>query len=195
MAVFLADQHERVPLDLELRFRLGSDRPRYPDGWQAHDRILHPADARGGLPLSSIPQLIWPEALDLPGADQLGLKTPSGRAFASMCLAGYGTDRPVRVLATALGLPGWTAPTSRQHWQAIHDAGLWRDYLHAIQRLFDRLHEYPPPVNYLNRRLQAQDPAFLDDIADQVLARLDQAGRRGHHPVAASTVTRAVWAA
>ena len=108
---------------------------------------------------------------------------------------GYGTDRPVRVLATALGLPGWTAPTSRQHWQAIHDAGLWRDYLHAIQRLFDRLHEYPPPVNYLNRRLQAQDPAFLDDIADQVLARLDQAGRRGHHPVAASTVTRAVWAA
>jgi hypothetical protein len=194
MAVFLADQHERVPLDLELRFRLGSVRPRYPDGWQAHDRILHPADAQPGLPLTSIPQAIWPGALDLPDADGLGMETPVGRTFTSMCLAGYGTDRPVRALATALGLPGWVAPSYRQHWQAIHDAGRWRDYLRALQCLFDRLHEHPPPIDYMQRRLHAQDPRHLKDVTDHILAELNRSGRSGRRAVARSTVARTVWA-
>ena len=45
-------------LPFELRFRMGSPRPRYPDGWQGHDRVLQPTDKRPGLPLAAIPQAI-----------------------------------------------------------------------------------------------------------------------------------------
>lgn len=178
VAVWLSDMHERVSLPFELRFRMGSPRPRYPDGWQGHDRVLQPTDTRPGLPLAAIPQVIWPWALPLAEDADLGLDTPTGRTFVSLCLARYGTARPFGVIATALGLPGWSASRYEKHWKAIHTSGRWRQYLAGLDCLFHQLHDDPPPINYQRRRDTAFDAELLRPVADQLHARLPEDVRR-----------------
>lgn len=151
-AMWLEDLRGMLAPDQQLRFRMGSPRPRYPDGWQDHDRVLQARDARPGLPISAIPQLAWAGALDMLDAGTLGLDTLQGRAFTSMCLAKYGTTRRWREIATGLGLPAWSAARLQSTWRDLASAGRVQAFLSALDALFHRLHDAPPPIDYEMRR-------------------------------------------
>ncbi|MHA7133773.1 TniQ family protein [Oerskovia turbata] len=169
VAVWLSDMHGRVSLPYELRFRMGSPRPRYPDGWQDHGRALQEMDRRPGLPLSALPQVAWNRLQLLPHAEELGLDSRTGRTFISLCLARYGTTRSFSVLATALGLPAWSAGLYEKHWRTIHTSGRWREYLQGLDHLFHLLHEAPPPIDYQQRRSDAWSPQHLRPVAERLL--------------------------
>ena len=149
----------------ELRFRMGSPRPRYPDGWQDHDRYLQTKDSRPGLPIAWIPQVAWPGSLDLPDAAALGLDTAHGRAFISMCLARYGTTREWREIATCLGLPAHSARRLQRTWGTITAAGRVPDFLSAIDALFHRVHDSPPPIDYEARRASLWRSDFPPELS------------------------------
>ncbi|MBD7919905.1 TniQ family protein [Cellulomonas sp. Sa3CUA2] len=189
-AVRLRDLHERVSLGYELRFRLGSERPRYPDDWNTSDRTLQEIDRRPALPMAWIPQQIWSGALAFDAPDDFGIDSPTGRTFASIALARYGTTRPWAVIATNLGLPAHSAPAYHRHWKRIHDSGRWPEYLRAVDGLFNRLHEEPPPIDYERRRLACGDGLGLRAIAQKVLAELPE----GRGPETAIAVARVFWA-
>lgn len=191
VAIWLSDAHERVSLPYELRFRLGSPRPCYPDGWQDHDRALQEKDRRPGLPISVLPQAAWGNLQLIPDAEGLGLDSCTGRTFVSLCLARYATTRPFGVLATALGLPGWSASLYTRHWRTIHQAGRWREYLQGLDQLFNLLHETPPPINYQKRRTDAWEPQHLLPVAEHLLPQVrDVGGKRPSLPA----LTRSLWA-
>lgn len=152
IAMWMATIHDELSPSLKLTVRMGSGRPRYPDGWQTHDRFLQASDAHPALPISWIPQTAWPGALQLADASALGLETPHGRAFISMCLARYGTTRSWRAIATSLGLPASAGRGVHRAWGKIEAADRTSAYIQAIDRLFIQLHEAPPPIDYERRR-------------------------------------------
>lgn len=191
VALWLSDMHERVSLPYELRFRMGSPRPRYPDGWQDHDRALQENDRRPGLPLSALPQVAWDRLQLLPHAEELGLDNRTGRTFISLCLARYGTTRSFSVLATALGLPGWSASLYEKHWRTIHTSGRWREYLQGLDHLFNLLHEAPPPINYQQRRSDAWSPQHLHPVAEHLLPYIRDTT---HKRATLGALTRTLWA-
>lgn len=191
VAVWLSDAHERVSLPYEPRFRMGSPRPRYPDGWQDHDRALQEKDRRPGLPLSVIPQAAWEDLQPMPHSRELGLDNRTGRTFISLCLARYGTTRPFGVLATALGLPGWSAHLCERHWQGIHQSGQWREYLQSLDHFFHLLHDVPPPIDYQKRRTDAWEPQHLRPVAKHLMPEL-RASIGATSTIAA--LTRSLWA-
>jgi len=191
VAVWLSDVHERVSLPYELRFRMGSPRPRYPDGWQDHDRVLQEKDRRPGLPLSALPQVAWDRLQLLPHAEDLGLDSRTGRTFISLCLARYGTTRSFNVLAIGLGLPAWSARLYERHWQGVHQSGRWREYLQGLDQLFHLLHDSPPPIDYQKRRADAWNPIHLRPVAEHLLPEVRNRVAKG---ITVASLTRALWA-
>lgn len=112
-----ANQAGALAPAMQLTFRVGSGRPRYPEPgvlWADY-----PGSARGGqLPLSAVPQLLWPglltdhladAVLDNPGGSDPAGSMVLARACAAMFLARLGSTRSWRLIAIELGLPGWLA--------------------------------------------------------------------------------------
>jgi len=188
-AMWLDDLRHTLGPDQQLRFRMGGSRPRYPDRWQDHDRVLQSRDAQPALPISMIPQLAWPGALELPGLAALGLDTVRGRAFVSMCLAKYGSTRPWREIATGLGLPAWSAARLQSTWHRLAASGQVPAYLSALDTLFRRLHDAPPPIDYEMRRIRLWNVESI--TAGNFIGRI-----RRRQPVAApfAEVRRRFWA-
>lgn len=186
-AMWLSDLRGRFAIGHELRFRMGSDRPRYPDGWQDHDRVLHPDDSYAGVPPSWIPQTAWTGALRFEHSRALGLETAPGRALVSLCLAQYGTTRTWREVATCLGLPAWTATPIMHVLRDIEDSGRLPAFLRAIDELFRRIHEAPPPIDYDARRAAVWSEAALSGTTSNVRAEMPA------HMTRIET-SRALWA-
>lgn len=177
VAITLSGFHGTFSLGAELSHRLGSERPRYPDGVNPTTRLLEESDGRPALPLAWIPQLIEEGALGIDAEPGLAIDSPLGRAFTSTCLARYGTDRPWRRIAIALGLPAMTATQFRTHWRAIYDAKLWPTYLTAIDGLFHHIHDSPPTIDYQQRRLELADGEALIGACRRAARRLDASVR------------------
>lgn len=170
---------DRLSIDNQLKYRVGSDMPAYP-AQQRHPRDTNHLRADQGLPelpMSSIPTLIWPGLLDdAPAAAREGGDLVMVRAAASLALAKTASNRKWRLLATDLGLPAAAASPIRRYWHTLRrDRDDWRAYLGWIERLFVRLHHDPPPIDYQLRRAVAADHAFLTSCARDVLSH-------GNHP-------------
>lgn len=168
----LIAMRDRMSIDSDLRFRLGSALPCYPRQ-QRHPRDtghLHRAQDLPELPMSSIPTLIWAEQLrripQLEGtADPVTVRTA-----AAVALAKTASSRPWNLIAVDLGLPARLSDPIRRHWRALHDdPGTWRTYLTWIDDLFVRLHDNQPPINYQARRALAGDATVLIGCTDVVL--------------------------
>lgn len=170
-ALWMSELVDKLPPEPQLRFRFGSGRPRYPDEWQQHNALLHPLDAHPGLPLSWVPQAVWPGALQMEDQDLLGLDSPRGRVFVALCLAKYGTTRSWRTVASALGLPATSAKHFARYWPALRSANRVAPFLVAIDDLFHRLHHNPPPIDYHQRRVAAWDPAEFMNLLNTELRR------------------------
>ena len=182
-AIGLSDLRGTISAGGDLMFRMGSDTPSYPAEWRTTDRVLNDAQRLPPLPMSRLPQTIWPGALDLPDpGDRLRLQSPAGRAAAAIALARYGTARPWRVIATNFALPGVTAAQCSRHWATIKAKGRWNDYLRAVDALFCRLHRQPPPIDYERRRLTVADASVVLDLARHGLAATEPGGRVAPDP-------------
>ncbi|GEL94035.1 TniQ family protein [Cellulomonas composti] len=176
VAITLTGFHGTFSLGAELSHRLGSDRPRYPDGVNPTTRVLQQSDGRAALPFAWIPQVVGEGSLGLDASPDLGIDSPLGRAFTATCLARYGTDRPWGRIAIALGLPAMTAAQFRTHWRAIYEAKLWPTYLAALDKLYHGVHDVPPTVDYQRRRLRLADVHALIAACQQAATLLGEDG-------------------
>lgn len=185
---------DRLSIDNQLKYRVGSDMPAYP-AQQRHPRDTNHLRADQGLPelpMSAIPTLVWPGVLDdAPAAARDGGDLVMVRAAASLALAKTASNRKWRLLATDLGLPAAAASPIRRYWHTLRrDRDDWRAYLGWIERLFVRLHHDAPPVDYQLRRAVAADHAFLTSCARDVLSH-------GNHPkpdgLGPTALVRAFW--
>ena len=166
-AISLQQHQGRLTFSSELKFRLGSPAPCYPQSWKVKTRPLTPAAALPELPLAWIPTTLWPGAFTLGQSSldqEFGVSTPLGQAFAAIALARYGSTRPWKLLATNLALPAHCATSGAKHWRALDQAGHWPTYTNAIGALFEQLHANPPPIDYERRRITAQ-PAAIHAVA------------------------------
>ncbi|MGV1009548.1 MAG: TniQ family protein [Dermatophilaceae bacterium] len=170
-AIALQQHQGQLTVGAELKFRVGTPAPCYPQAWRVKSSPLTPGSGLADLPMSAIPSTLWPGSVSL-GDPELdarhGVDTPLGRAFAAIALARFGSDRGWRLIAVNLGLPAHCASTGARHWYAIDKAGLWSIYVQAISRLFEQLHADPPPINYKRRRITAQ-PATVQAQARRLL--------------------------
>ncbi len=185
---------DRLSIDNQLKYRIGSDMPAYP-AQQRHPRDTNHLRADQGLPelpMSAIPTRIWPGLLDdAPAAAREGENHVLVRAAASLALAKTASNRKWRLLATDLGLPAAAASPIRRYWHTLRrDRDDWRAYLGWIERLFVRLHHDPPPIDYQLRRAVAADHAFLTSCARDVLSHGDHPKPDGLGPTA---LVRAFW--
>lgn len=174
-AVALLSHASRFSIDVQLKYRSGSDLPNYP-ARQRHPRDTHhirPDQGLPELPMSAIPTLIWPDLLhDAPPAAVIGRDPVMVRAAASLALAKTTSTRPWRLLATDLGLPAAKASPIRRYWHTLRcDEEIWQAYLAWIDHVFVRLHHDPPPIDYQLRRAVAADHAFLTRCARDVLGQ------------------------
>lgn len=179
VAITLTGFHGTFSLGAELSHRLGSDRPRYPDGVNPTTRVLQAPDGRPALPLAWIPQVVDEGALHVDADAHLEINSPLGRAFTATCLARYGTDRPWSRIAIALGLPAMTAPRFRTYWRSVFDTKLWPAYLSAIDDLYHRIHDSPPTIDYQRRRLDLADTDALLGACRRAMRHLDHPVRTG----------------
>ena len=129
-AISLQQHQGQLTVGAELKFRIGTPAPCYPQAWRATTTPLTPAASLPDLPMSSIPSTLWPGSITL-GSVELD--------------SHHGVDTP-------LG-------TGARHWHAIDKAGHWPTYVQAIGRLFEQLHACPPPIDYERRRITAQPDA------------------------------------
>lgn len=155
-AIRLRSLEEVLPPTAQLVFRLGSHSPRYPQSLPKHPED-RPRDWEEQLPLSSIPQVLWP-----------GVVTPwiadddiPGRAAASMLLAKLGSTRPWSLIALDLGLPAAFATRPGALIRRLRRAGAWRAFLRALDDLAVALTESPPPIDYSARRWATLDLARI----------------------------------
>ena len=170
-AISLQQYQGQLTVGAELKFRVGTEAPCYPQAWRVTTTLLTPAASLPDLPMSAIPSTLWPGSITLGSAEvdaQFGVGTPLGRAFAAIALARFASDRGWRLIAVNLGLPAHCASTGARHWHAIDKAGHWPDYVRAIARLFEQLHADPPPIDYERRRITAQ-PAAVQAQARRLL--------------------------
>ena len=171
-AISLQQHQGQLTVGAELKFRVGTPAPCYPQAWRVTTTPLTPAARLPDLPMSSIPSTLWPGSVTLGSAEldaQFGVDTPFGRAFAAIALARFASDRGWRLIAVNLGLPAHSASTGARHWHAIDKAGHWPTYVRAIARLFERLHADAPPIDYERRRITAQ-PEAIKTLARNLLA-------------------------
>jgi len=171
-AISLQQHQGRLTVGAELKFRVGTPAPCYPQTWRVTTTPLTPAAGLPDLPMSSIPSTLWPESITLGSAEldaQFGVETPLGRAFAAIALARFASDRGWRLIAVNLGLPAHCASTGARHWHAIDKAGLWPTYVRSIARVFEQLQADPPPIDYERRRITAQ-PDAIKALARKFLA-------------------------
>ena len=142
-AISLQQHQGQLTVGAELKFRVGTPTPCYPQAWRVTTTPLAPAASLPDLPMSAIPSTLWPGSVTLGSSDlddQFGVDTPLGRAFAAIALARFASDRGWRLIAVNLGLPAHCASTGARHWHTIDKAGHWPTYVGAIARLFEQLH-------------------------------------------------------
>lgn len=190
-AISLQQHQGRLTVGAELAFRVGSPAPGYPHSWQVKTTPLTASSAQTELPLAWIPTTLWTGSFTLNDHDtdaKYGIDTPTGRTFAALALARYGSTRPWRLLAVNLALPARSALTGARHWHKIDKAGLWPAYMRAIVRLFDHLHAAPPPIDYERRRITAQPTRITAEARRALTAHPHLGIGRRHY-------ARALWAA
>lgn len=185
---------DRLSIDNQLKYRVGSDMPAYP-AQQRHPRDTNHLRADQGLPelpMSSIPTLVWPGMLDdAPAVAREGGDLVMVRAAASLALAKTASNRKWLLIATDLGLPAAAASPIRRYWHALRrDRDEWRAYLAWIEDLFVRLHHEPPPIDYQVRRAVAADHTFLIQCARDIHSHCDHPKPDGLEPTA---LVRAFW--
>lgn len=179
-AISLQQYQGHLTVGAELRFRVGTSTPCYPQAWRVTTTPWAPAASLPDLPMSAIPSTLWHGSVTLGSSDlddQFGINTPLGRAFAAIALARFASDRGWRLIAVNLGLPAHCASTGARHWHAIDKAGHWPTYVRAIARLFEQLHADPPPIDYERRRITAQ-PAAIRAQAWRLLPDATRGERR-----------------
>jgi hypothetical protein len=179
-AISLQQHQGQLTVGAELKFRVGTPTPCYPQAWRVTTTPLAPVASLPDLPMSAIPSTLWPGSVTLGSPeidDQFGVDTPLGRAFAAIALARFASDRGWRLIAVNLGLPAHCASTGARHWHAIDKAGLWPTYVRAISRLFEQLHANPPLIDYERRRITAQ-PAAIRAQAWRLLPDARRGDRR-----------------
>jgi hypothetical protein len=162
-----------LSIDSDLTFRQGAALPCYP-AQHRHPRDtghLHPDQALGELPMSSIPTLLWPRLLESAPPTALADTDPVlAGAAAAMALAKTASNRRWNLLATDLGLPARLAQPIRRYWRHLRqDRQTWGAYLAWIDTLLVDLHRTPPPIDYQLRRAVAAEHDYLLYCARDVL--------------------------
>ena len=78
-----------------------------------------------------------------------------------MALIKIGDTRPWAIIALDLGLPKSVALPVTQYWRRLVRSGAWPEALTALTELKERLRASPPPIDYQQRRIIADDPRRL----------------------------------
>lgn len=166
----------------QLTFACGHRHPRYP---------IHDNDDRSWLRLpehhpeipeldaARIPQVLWPGTVwaSAEGATALAA------AAQAMALTKIGDSRPWAIIALDLGLPKGIAIPVTQYWRRVVRAGRWHEALAALTDLKEQLRHNPPPIDYQQRRIIADDPRRLVGALNNVGANSHTLGRNDFHDV------------
>ncbi|MBS9532545.1 TniQ family protein [Mycobacterium sp. M1] len=144
----------------QLTFDCGNRHPRYPVR-ENDDRTWlrlpehHPELAE--IDHAQIPQVLWSGTV-WTGAEDA---TTLAAAAQAMALAKIGNTRPWAIIALDLGLPKGIAVPVTQYWRRVVRDGLWPEALAALTELKEQLRRNPPPIDYQQRRIIADDPRRL----------------------------------
>jgi hypothetical protein len=144
----------------QLTFDCGNHHPRYPirknddRTWlrlpEHHPELVELDHAR-------IPQVLWPDTIWTGTGDI----TPLAAAAQAMALTKIGDTRPWAIIALDLGLPKGIAIPVTRYWRQVVRTGHWTDALLALTNLKEQLRRNPPPIDYQQRRIIADDPRRL----------------------------------
>lgn len=159
----LGHHREHLTATSQLAFRTGATYPRYPLPAKTPRASVHhlllPEHTPPGLPLplTRVPQVIWPGAL--PGLDD---SDPIVRAEISLLIAHLGTTRPWSHLTLDLGLPRTFHSALARRIRTRRAHGTWPTLLAQLDELLEHLQAHPPWPNYRHRRILADDPLLLE---------------------------------
>lgn len=183
-AIRLLSVAEYLSPAAQLTFRTGRLRPRYP---VSDRRPRHPAQpVTGQVPLAWIPQQLWPGVL----APHIADEDYKARACAAMFLARLGTPRPWQLIAVDLGLPRSFAAYPPALLRRLRATGAWPDFLRRLEVLADQLTESPPPIDYSERRWNANDTDLVTKVMHHAL---DQTPQPGRYDGATSHLVQVFW--
>ncbi|MEJ5946998.1 TniQ family protein [Pseudokineococcus basanitobsidens] len=170
-AIRLLSVAEHLSPAAQLTFRTGRLRPRYP---VSDRRPRHPAEpVAEQIPLAWIPQQLWPGVL----APHIADEDYKARACAAMFLARLGTPRPWQLIAVDLGLPRSFAAYPPALLRRLRATGTWPDFLRSLETLADQLIESPPPIDYSERRWNANDTDLVTKVMHYALEHAPHPGR------------------
>lgn len=144
----------------QLTFDCGNRHPRYPirentdRTWQRLPEHHHELPE---LDPARIPQVLWPGTVWAGAGDT----TTLAAAAQAMALTKIGDTRPWTIIALDLGLPKGMATPVTQYWRQVVRNGHWPEALAALTNLKEQLRHHPPPIDYQQRRIIADDPRRL----------------------------------
>lgn len=144
----------------QLTFDCGNRHPRYPIRENADRTWQRLPEHRPELPEldpARIPQVLWPGT----GWAGAGDTSPLAAAAQAMALTKIGDTRPWTIIALDLGLPKGMATPVTQYWRQVVRDGQWPEALAALTNLKEQLRKHPPPIDYQQRRIIADDPRRL----------------------------------
>jgi len=166
----------------QLTFDCGNRHPRYPirenddRNWQ---RLPEHHPELPELDPARIPQVLWPGTVWAGAVDTTSLAAVAQ----AMALTKIGDTRPWPVIALDLGLPKDIAWPVTQYWRRVVRTGHWAEALLALTDLKEQLRRNPPPIDYQQRRIIADDPRRLIRALNRAGANSRVLGSKGFHDV------------
>jgi hypothetical protein len=171
----------------QLTFDCGQLHPRYPlreNDDRTWLRLPEHQPEIADLDRGAVPQILWTGTVWGHSA-QDGVLPAAAQA---MALIKIGDTRSWSAIALDLGLPKGIAVPVTQYWRQVVRAGVWPDALAALTELKEQLRRHPPPIDYQQRRIIADDKGRL-------LNALSEAGihEGGLHMERLRAVTARFW--
>lgn len=131
-------------------------------------------------PPARIPQVLWPGVVWAGHGDTTALAA----AAQAMAVSKIGDTRPWTIIALDIGPPKGIALPVTQYWRWVVRNGHWTDALASLTNLKEQLrHNPPPPIDYQQRRIIADDPRRLIRALNRAGANSRTMGREQFHNV------------
>ena len=144
----------------QLTFDCGHAHPRYPLRENDDRTWLRLPEHRPAIvefDRNRVPQVLWPGTI----WGEATQEDPLAEAAQAMALTKIGDTRRWSIIAMDLGLPKDIALPVTQYWRRVIRAGRWPDALAALTDLKEELRLNPPPIDYQQRRIIADDKSRL----------------------------------
>lgn len=140
----------------QLTFDCGHVHPRYPlreNDDRTWLRLPEHEPEIAEMDRARVPQVLWPGTV----WGEVAQDNPLAAAAQAMALTKIADTRPWSIIALDLGLPKTIALPVTQYWRRVIRAGLWPDALATLTDLKEQLRQSPPPIDYQQRRIIADD--------------------------------------